>query len=367
MMEITDTRYRFFTWLEKGLICLGFTVFFFAVIYHPEDPVFIGEFNNEDGSIYASRAVDVLVSLVIFFTVVFRLIPRQLLRARYASFALGSLLLVGSVCAVEYGLDQGILRLFNLPSGPWEISDKLLSNPRRNLYYSTIVPGNTMVYLLALLYGVARDWIAKARRESQLQKETMRASIDFLRSQINPHFFFNALNNIYAITRRNKDTEAGDAIIKLSAVMRYMIYDSDVETIGLDKEIAHIREYLDLVRLKYRPDDPLDLTMNVKGKPGRHRIAPLILQPFVENGCKHGLTSAGEGYVHVDLSVEEREIVFVVENSRTGKQEVHRKHSGIGLENVRRRLELLYPDRHDLVITESDDTFTVTLTIRFEE
>lgn len=367
MMDMGATRHRWFSWLEKTGICLAFVMFYFAVIYHPEDPVFIGEFNNEDGSIYASRAVDVLVSLIIFLTVVFRLIPRQLLRARYASFALGSLLLVGSVCAVEYGLDQVILRVFNLPTGPWQISDKLLNNPRRDLYYSTIIPGNTMVYVLALLYGVARDWIAKARRENQLQKETMQASIDFLRSQINPHFFFNALNNIYAITRRNSDKEAGDAIIKLSAVMRYMIYDSDVDEIGLEKEIAHIQEYMELVRLKYRPDDPLDLTLNVQGKPGKHRIAPLILQPFVENGCKHGLTSTGNGYVHADLSIKDQEIVFRVDNPITGTRDAHRKHSGIGLENVRKRLALLYPDRHQLHIDESGDTFTVTLTIQCKE
>ncbi len=358
---------KFYELLEKGCIILLFSLVYFAVIYHPEDPVFIGQFNNKDGSIYVTRAVDVLVSVVLFFTVAFRLIPRQLLKSRYLVFISCSMIMLGVVSAAEYGLDRLTLHFFNLPVGSNEISDKMMNFPRRDLYYSTIIPGNSMVYVLAFLYGLSRDWITKARRESELQKQNMRASIDFLRSQINPHFFFNALNNIYAITRRNKDQEAGDAIMKLSAVMRYMIYDSDVDLISLDKEVEHIKQYIDLVRLKFDKNDPLDIQFSVKGKTGNYQIAPLILLPFIENSCKHGLTATGSGFVHIELSVEDGNLLFAVENSKAGIQDLYRKHPGIGLENVKSRLELLYPEMHLLSIEDSENNYKIQLKINFKE
>lgn len=269
-----------FKQFEKTVIILLFLLLLFAVIYHPDDPVFMGEFNNRDGSIYAARSVDVIISLIIFFTVVFGIIPAQLLKNRYLLFILSSLLLLSVISAVEYGLDQVILHLFNLPTAPGEISDKLLNNPRRDIYYSTIVPGNIMIYGLALLYGISRDWIAKSRRQNQLQKEKMQADIDFLRSQVNPHFFFNSLNNIYAITRKNRDRETGEAIMKLSAVMRYMIYDSEVDLIVLDKEVEHIRQYLDLVRLKFSPQDQIDLHFSIKEQGKNIRLHLLYYFPL---------------------------------------------------------------------------------------
>jgi hypothetical protein len=354
------------TRLEKLIIGMLVVAGYFAVIYHPGDAVFIGEFNNKDGSIYAARGVDVIVSLVIFFTVAFLLIPKKLLKSRYLAFAAGSALIIGSMSAVEYGLDRVILHLFNLPTAPHEISDKMIEYPSRHIYYSTIIPGNIMVYVLAFLYGLSRDWIAKSRRQNELQKEKMRANIDFLRSQINPHFFFNALNNIYAITRKNRDREAGDAIMKLSAVMRYMIYDSDADQIGLDKEVKHIRQYIELVRQKFGPDDSVDLVFSAEGDLEKHRIAPLVLLPFVENGCKYGLTPTGKGYVHITLALKDHRLMFQVANPRYGTRYTDPKHPGVGLENVRKRLNLLYPDRHVLQIKE-DDVFTIDLTIDFRE
>lgn len=353
--------------LEKALIAFLFIVVYFGIIYHPDEPVFIGEFNNKDGSIYVVRGVDVLVSLVIFFSVVYRLIPEMLLKKRHLTFLLTAAFILALVSAVEYGLDRIVLESFNLPTGPDEISDKMMEFPQRNIYYSTIIPGNLMVFVLAFLFGLSRDWIYKSRRQSLLLHEKMKADIDFLRSQINPHFFFNAMNNIYAITRRNQDAEAGEAIMKLSGVMRYMIYDSDVEAIGLDKEIANLEQYIDLVRLKFSPDDALDIRFKADGDFRRYRIAPLILLPFVENACKHGLTATGDGYVHIDLRVEKNRFQFRARNPRHEAQESMRKHPGIGLENVKKRLALLYPGRHVLHIDQGQDYFFVELIIDFEE
>lgn len=353
--------------LEKIIIAVLFMVIYFLIIYHPQDPVFIGEFNNKDGSIYIVRCIDVIISVVIFFTVAFWLIPGQLLKTRYLIFTFGSIFLLSILSVIEYGLDRAVLHVFNLPTTPYEISDKMLNYPRRNLYYSPIIPSNILIYLLAFLYGLSKDWISKSRRQNKLEKEKMQANIDFLKSQINPHFFFNALNNIYAITRKNKDNEAGEAIIKLSAVMRYMIYDSDVKMISLNKEVEHIKQYMELVRLKFGPDDPLKLQFTVEGDLDKFQISPLILLPFVENGCKHGFTPTGDGHLKIILKVKDHKMVFQVKNSRYGAREMFRNHPGVGLENVKKRLNLLYPGQHTFQIEESEENFTVFLTIDFKE
>jgi sensor histidine kinase YesM len=353
--------------IEKVVLFLLFIMIYYALIYHPTEPIFMGEFNNKDGSIYAARFVDVLVSLIIFFTVSFMLVPRYLARRKIWPFAIGSAILLIGVTSIEYGLDRLLLQLYHLPTGPNEISDKMMQYARRTVYPNPILLGNLLIYVLGLLYGLSRDWVIKTRRQSQLVREKMQADIDFLRSQINPHFFFNALNNIYAITKRNMDEEAGDALMKLSDVMRYMIYDSDVRFIGLDKEIEYIRMYLDVMRLKFSKDDRLDIQISQKGKLANYQIAPLILLPFVENAFKHGFSTLGEGYIHINIQAVDDCFQVRIENSKQPVQRTLRKHPGIGLENVKKRLSLIYPDKHTLQFHDDEENYCVELTIDLKE
>lgn len=353
--------------LEKLLIVLTFLAAYYGILYHPTLPVFINEFNTVDGSVYVARFIDVFTSLLIFFTVAFYLIPELLERRRIFPFALLSLGLIAAVSLLEYQLDQVILRLFNLPTGPNEISDKMLTFYRRKAFDFPIIPVNIVILTLGTLYGLSRDWIRKYRREGKLEQEKMRADIDFLRSQINPHFFFNALNNIYAITQRKHDREAGQAIMKLSGLMRYMTYDSNVSEIGLCEEIEHLENYIEVARLKFSPDDNVDIAIDKSGDFKPFKIAPLLLIPFVENAFKHGLSSKGEGFVHIRIRLKENELEFFVQNPIIRKREPLKKHSGIGLDNVKKRLVLIYPDRHTLEIAQSEDRFTVVLRLYLKE
>ena len=349
--------------LEKLIIFLVFIAAYYGILYHPTLPVFINEFNTVDGSIYASRLVDVCMSLILFMTVVFLFIPNFLEKRRIFPFIAISIGLIGILSLLEFQLDQVILRLFNLPTGPDEISDKMMTFYRRKSYDFPIIPVNLVIFTLAILYGLSRDWIRKYRHESKMQQEKMRADIDLLRSQINPHFFFNALNNIYAIAQRNQDDEAGQAIMKLSGLMRYMIYDSNVTEISLARELEHIDNYLEVARLKHDKKDNVDIRVQKEGNFQNHKIAPLLLIPFVENAFKHGMGSKGEGYIHLQLSLKGDELHFSIENPVLEKQESLKKHPGIGLGNVKKRLQLLYPGQHRLDILDVKDKFKVDLTI----
>ena len=362
-----DKRLRVTSKLEKLIIVLVFFAAYYGILYHPTLPVFINEFNTIDGSIYATRFVDVFSSLVLFLSVAFFLIPKYLEKRRIFQFVLISILLIVIVSLLEFQLDQIILRLFNLPTKPDEISDKMMTYYRRKSYDFPIIPVNLVIYTLGVLYGLSRDWIRKYRHESKMLQEKMRADIDLLRSQINPHFFFNALNNIYAITQRSQDDEAGRAIMKLSGLMRYMIYDSNVAEIGLARELEHIENYLEVARLKFDLQDKVDISLEKEGNFDNHKIAPLLLIPFLENAFKHGVGSKGDGYIHLSYLLSDGKLCFRIENPILRKEESWKKHSGIGLENVKKRLQMLYPDRHQLDISDSEGKFKVRLTIRLEE
>jgi len=352
--------------LEKLLIVLLFFAAYYGILYHPTLPVFINEFNTVDGSIYAARFVDVIMSLILFLSVVFILIPKYMERGKVLPFVAISLVLIALLSLLEFQLDHVLLRLFNLPTGPDEISDKMITYYRRKSYDFPIVPVNLVVYTLGFLYGLSRDWIRKYRLESKVIQEKMRADLDLLRSQINPHFFFNALNNIYAITQRNSDDDAGRAIMKLSGLMRYMIYDSNIAEISLAREIEHIDSYLDVARLKFAEDEKVDIRMVKEGNFTEYKIAPLLLIPFVENAFKHGVGSKGDGYIHLSFVLSDGKLNFRIENPILVKGESLKRHPGIGLDNVKKRLEMLYPDRHRLDISDSEGKFEVQLTVKLE-
>lgn len=353
--------------LEISILILLIAAFHVWTVYPRGLPVFMGEFNTLDLSIYVARFVDFIFFLTIFFIVGFHLIPKYLDRKKMPTFLFLSIGLVGIISFVEYKLDFEILKLFNLPTGPNMISDKMLEHPHRKTIAFPALPVNLSVYTLGLLYGLSRDWIVKSRRHQEIQQEKMKADIAFLRSQINPHFFFNALNNIFAITQRNHDNEAGQAIMKLSDLMRYIIYDSCIEKIRLDSEIQFIRNYIEIFKLKFAKEENVDISLKIDGSPKHVKLAPLLLVPFIENACKHGITSKGEGYVDCTIRIKAKQLEVEITNSICEKSDTLNKHSGIGLDNVKKRLHMLYPENHYLSITADDECYQVHLKLELNK
>jgi two-component system, LytTR family, sensor kinase len=353
--------------LEKLIIVLIFFAFFFGMIFLSDLPVFLGEFNNLDGSIFVMCFIYACLSSVLFIFVSLKLIPtfpniRRLTRYFLFSIAIG---IIG--ISIMRLIDSQVLRMFNLPTEANMVSDKMLMHPRHKTLNLPTVPVFLIVYILGVLYGMSRDWLKKTRQHEMLIKEKMLADIDFLRSQINPHFFFNSLNNIYAITLCNNDEETGKAILKLSAVMRYMVYESSVEKTSLDKEIENIENYIDIAKLKFPKNDQMKIDIHKAGSYNGIKIAPLLLIPFVENAVKHGLAPEKSCHIKLDIILENNSLNFRVENSVQNNQERIKKHSGIGLENVEKRLALLYSNRHSLKIKETGDRFMVELKLSLEE
>jgi two-component system, LytTR family, sensor kinase len=209
------------------------------------------------------------------------------------------------------------------------------------------------------LLRLARGWF----HLQEIEKEKTVAELKALKSQINPHFLFNSLTSIYSLARKNS-TQVPEKVIQLSDLMRHIIYDSDVEYILLPKEIEMIRNYIELQNLRTPENEKIELevTGEVEGK----KVAPLIFLPFVENSFKHGLKSGAENpFVKIKIEVFENNLVFEIENSKGKASEINdSKYKGIGIENVKKRLGLIYPNQHSLNISETENTFKVILQIK---
>jgi len=218
------------------------------------------------------------------------------------------------------------------------------------------------------LLRFAADWPALESRRRQLETEKLNAEIKFLKAQVNPHFLFNTLNNLYYLSTIKSDT-APLIIAKLSEVMRYMIYDSSHEQITLDKEIEYMQHYISLERLRLKEGIPLEL--EVSGRTDM-LISPLILITFLENAFKHGISNGTDHcWIRSCLQVDDTSLRYTIANSKVktpaysaeGGKMYLADGDGIGLTNVKRRLELSYPGKHQLRIDDREDSYCVTLTI----
>jgi len=199
----------------------------------------------------------------------------------------------------------------------------------------------------------------KAAEEKMIQDHKF--ELELLKAQLNPHFFFNTLNNIYSLVYKKSD-EAPAALMKMSDIMRYMHYESKAEKVPLEKEIEYLDDYIELQRLRFTDPGYIDYT--VKGELENHEIPPMLLLSFVENAFKHGKKRVSNPGIIIHIEASGKVLNFIVSNYIIEEQPKENPgHTGIGLKNIRRRLELLFPNCHDLTITAKDGRYTVNLNI----
>lgn len=202
----------------------------------------------------------------------------------------------------------------------------------------------------------AVDWFSNEKIQRSLEAEKKDMELQFLKSQLNPHFLFNSLNNIYSLAYQKSDKTA-DAVLKLSEIMRYMIYESNDSWVDLGKEVEYVQSFVQLQKLRFK--DGAAVEININGEIDGQKIVPLILISFVENAFKHGVANDPENPIKINISANQKILHFSVSNkkSKTNKDAM----GGVGLNNVERRLQLLYPDRYKLNIVNSTTHYTTEL------
>lgn len=315
---------------------------------------------------FVSSLIELPVKMAATYFTIYFLIDRYLIQRKYKTFIISL-----ALSAVFFGI---VLRVIAYNTIYPMFYPEATNVPL--IYWPKILITIFYVYAVVAFAGVfhlIKHWYKHQQTThlleqtaQQLEKEKLDAELKLLKSQINPHFLFNTLNNLYALTLHHPD-RAPEVVYKLSQLMSYMLYEGNQALVPLEKEIRYLESYIDLEKIRY--DKRVDISMNIYNNVNGVMIAPLLLLPFVENSFKHGLSNRiSGGWIRIDILTQEDTLIMKVENSKNinDPEKSIKPVSGIGLQNVKKRLELIYPDRHVLQIMDEDETYLVVLRLQPE-
>lgn len=292
-----------------------------------------------------------IINMMIFYTNYLFILPRFLDKKKYFWCATVMILLIIVSAFVKCGLAYYYYDIVILRYGSKQIIDFWD-------YYSGAAFVGAFFIVLSTILKFILDWFRNEKVKSNLENEKLIAELAFLKSQINPHFLFNSLNNIYSLAYQKAD-KTPEAILKLSEIMRYMLHESNVEKVSLSDEIRYLENYIELQKLRFK--DNIQINFEVIGDPEGHTITPLILICFVENAFKHGVATDLTVPIGIKLLLQNGKLFLEVINK---KSELNKdKTVGIGLSNVKRRLELLYKDQFSLNIEDKLDIYRCELNL----
>jgi two-component system LytT family sensor kinase len=306
----------------------------------PPEPV------NSNVIFIVTRISDALL-ILFFYLNAGVLIPRLFYKKKYAWYVLFVIFSFAFYVMVMYVLSVNFTD-----------SDHNFSF-NKHLFFSTFI----FLFILSgsIAYKTIRDKIIADQLVKEKENEYLKTELALLRSQVSPHFMFNVLNNMVSLARKKSDI-LEPSLIKLSSLMRYMLYETDEEKVSLEKETEYLQSYIDLQQQRYGKKVTINVNMHPADK--MYDIEPMLLIPFVENAFKHGTGLIENAHIDIDLKAEKNILYFSVTNQYNAEShEIKDKSSGIGLVNVQRRLQLLYPTKHKLFITKDNNLFTVTLNI----
>ncbi|MEM5564167.1 sensor histidine kinase [Psychroserpens sp. AS72] len=224
-----------------------------------------------------------------------------------------------------------------------------------------IILSNILILMFSAFYQILVNRFVKTKQQAFELQAYQEAQLQYLRSQMNPHFLFNTLNNIYSLATVKSDKTA-PMVLKLSHLLRYMVYQEDQTLVLLENEIALIQDYIDLYKLK--SEDNLNVTMHIHGKIKKQMIEPMILIPIIENSFKHSdLETNANAFIKIDISVEDTSFAFKVSNTKNDALKQKDEVGGIGLNNIKKRLKILNPE-HSFILNETETMFVVNLKLK---
>lgn len=333
----------------------------FWVCYIGMYTLIYGSFENSYGvEFFWAMAYLPLKILVAYFTIYF-IIPRYFLQKKYVTATLLTILVIVIASFIQRILD--IYVFYPMYYYDW-MSGSAFNVPK----IMKITLGLYPAVALAAFIKITKHFYSEESKSQELEQQKLRAELNFLKAQIHPHFLFNTLNNLYALTLKKSDSSP-EVVLKLSELLSYMLYECNSRTVTLHKELNLIENYIALEKIRY--DDRLTVTYNVEGEVNKSNIPPMLLLPFVENAFKHGTSdSLDEVWVNIDIKVEDQTLLFAVQNSNghePGGAEEYGYQKGIGLTNVNRRLELLYNGYYKLNTEDSSDNYKIELEIQLDK
>ncbi|RYF26207.1 MAG: hypothetical protein EOO42_02085 [Flavobacteriales bacterium] len=296
------------------------------------------------------KTLQVLCSVLFFYVNYLLLVPYALKRGSIAKYVLSLIACLVLFSPLYYLMEQIVYPLMG-----WK-SYELDLNFRSALMVT--LGANFLNIVLGLLLSYLMDWRTIREEKEVAEKEQLKTELAFLKSQVNPHYLFNTINDIYSLAQQQL-AEAPDALLKLSEVLRYMLRESDDPYVLLASEIDYLKNVIELQKIGHKGQAYINF--EVQGAVNDQKIAPLILINFIENAFKHGVFKDKEFPIQISIVVNQHQLRFSLFNKvNTLKKD---RTGGIGLANVQRRLALIYPDRHQLYINQQNGNFTVDLKI----
>ncbi len=315
-----------------------------------------GTYDNDYARSFTIQSFGLPARMVLVYISLYVLIPKFFSKRRFFTFTISYLflLLATSIC-----IQRPIIFFYVEPtyfpdwhsSGYFTITE--LMNTILDVNIAAIIPLG--VNFFKFFFNVQQKTLT-------LEKEKLEAELNQLRNQVHPHFLFNTLNNLYSLIIKKSDS-AETAVLTLSGLMRYMLYEANVPKVPLSKEIEYLKNYVDLEKLRF--DDHVDISFNTETD-AKYSISPFLLIPFVENAFKHGTTSNKESWIVISIITKNKTLKMQVENAKLPNQKTNFE-GGIGFANVKKRLELLYPDNYSLHTHDNELSYEVILKLNLEE
>lgn len=346
---LLNINYR---WLRHVFLCVGYFIWINLLDYNRS--------NNLRQTLYIFLFFYPLV-WVYLIVIIYWLIPSFLLKGKYLKFFLLYLIW----CCVGLSL---IFFIYNYAFRPFIGIAAPQHLTLYRFYHETFTPQMFMeINALPTFCGffkLFKYWYIEQQQKNQIEKEKLNTELQLLKAQLHPHFLFNTLNNLYSLVYEKSD-KAPKMLMRLSGLLSYVLYECKANEVLLSKEIDIIKDYVALEKERY--GDRLDVSFNFSGDIEDKMIAPMLFQPFIENAFKHGTSEQlGKVWMSIDLSVKENQLYFKIINSCDNSRVAVREKHGVGIENVKKRLELLYPGKFELQNGIEDDVYIVSLSLELK-
>lgn len=309
--------------------------------------------------IYGFRAMPsdlptrLLLATVLFYFNYFYLVPKLLLKTRTGTYMITMLLLIVLITLL---VDIGFVQ-----QPPEDFRTEIRPRSNGSFRGQSVMPLIIVIIpiVVSAMLRIYVEWRRNEDLRKQVENEKVRSELQFLKTQLNPHFLFNSLNTIYSLSEK-KSPYTSEAIISLSELMRYMLYETNKDFVPLGKELEYIKNYVQLQRLRLA--DSENVVLRISGEDRGKLIPPLLFISFIENAFKYGTNYKGQTNVKINLLIKKESIHMYVMNA-IGVFREKSKSSGVGLENIKNRLSLLYPESHNLLVKNDKKSYTVSLTL----
>ncbi len=316
------------------------------------------KFNNERIIFHLLSSVTIIA---FFYINYFILIPKFFLQKKYLIFIVINLILVVLLVFIDREISRTLIE--HIPERHPRYLRRRLMKRAPNFFRFRIISMCVLIFLSSLALRLLQNWNMKEKQLKEAESERIKSELSYLKFQVSPHFLFNTLNSVYSLSVEKSDKTPG-VVLKLSELMRYMLYTGSQRLVGLSDEIEHIKSYIELQKL--RLFDVVDIKLNIKNNKSDCQIEPMLLIPFVENAFKHGVSYTEKCEISISIKFEDNILIFESENYMFNNNAGTEIDSGIGLSNVKRRLELLYKGKYDLKISEIDNKYKVKLVMRIK-